>query len=168
MTDIPLHKVVRTSSYLPITSDNERRDRLNEGKTTLNRMGRIYNKVLNFSIVTRYMIYVAPFALLLAIPIVLSQTGTITGSVSGTNQKKFWIWIEIVWLSFWVMKIVAHFLPNVFEFLIGVVSPGVKKYALLLRAVEKPLSFFFWMVVNQATFPAVRIHCCNSTLLTLP
>lgn len=53
------------------------------------------------------------------------------------------------------MKIVAHFLPNVFEFLIGVVSPGVKKYALLLRAVEKPLSFVFWMIVNQATFPAL-------------
>lgn len=52
------------------------------------------------------------------------------------------------------MKIVAHFLPNIFEFLIGVVSPGVRKYALLLRAVEKPLSFVLWMIVNQATFPA--------------
>jgi hypothetical protein len=51
------------------------------------------------------------------------------------------------------MKIVAHFLPNIFEFLVGVVSPGVRKYALLLRAVEKPLSFVLWMIVNQATFP---------------
>tara|TARA_R110002003_G_scaffold290_6_gene18573 strand:- start:9322 stop:11652 length:2331 start_codon:yes stop_codon:yes gene_type:complete len=57
------------------------------------------------------------------------------------------------------MKIVAHFLPNIFEFLIGVVSPGVRKYALLLRAVEKPLSFVLWMIVNQATFPAlVRVN----------
>lgn len=126
-----------------------------EEKTALNRMGRIYTKILNYSIVTRYMIYVAPVALLLAIPIILSQTGTISGSISGTNQKMFWIWIEIIWLSFWVMKIVAHFLPKIFEFLIGVVSPGVKKYAMLLRAVEKPLSFVFWMIVNQATFPAL-------------
>ncbi|KAI4626245.1 uncharacterized protein J4E87_004746 [Alternaria ethzedia] len=129
--------------------------RPHEEKTALNRMGRIYTKILNWSIVTRYMIYVAPVALLLAIPIILSQTGTITGSIGGTGQKKFWIWIEIIWLSFWVMKIVAHFLPNIFEFLIGVVSPGVKKYALLLRALEKPLSFVFWMIVNQATFPAL-------------
>ncbi|CAA9966581.1 MscS Small-conductance mechanosensitive channel [Pyrenophora teres f. maculata] len=127
----------------------------NEEKTALNHMGRIYNKILNWSIVTRYMIYVAPVALLLAIPIILSQTGTITGSISGTNQKKFWIWIEIIWLSFWTMKIVAHFIPRIFEFLIGVVSPGVKKYALLLQAVEKPLSFVLWMIVNQATFPAL-------------
>lgn len=66
-----------------------------EEKTALNRMGRIYTKILNYSIVTRYMIYVAPVALLLAIPIILSQTGTISGSISGTNQKMFWIWIEI-------------------------------------------------------------------------
>ena len=66
-----------------------------EEKTALNRMGRIYTKILNYSIITRYMIYVAPIALLLAIPIILSQTGTITGSISGTEQKKFWIWIEI-------------------------------------------------------------------------
>ena len=157
-TDIVLETVV---SHTSTTLDNERPGRLHEGKTALNRMGRMYDMILNYSIVTRYMIYVAPFALLLAIPIVLSQTGTITGSVHGTNQKKFWIWIEIVWLSVWVMKIVAHFLPNIFEFLIGVVSPGVKKYALLLRAVEKPLSFFFWMLVNQATFPAVSTHYCN-------
>lgn len=70
--------------------------------------------------------------------------------------------IDLVWLSFWVMKIVAHFLPKIFEFLIGVVSPGVKKYALLLRAVEKPLSFVLWMIVNQATFPGVsRLEVCH-------
>lgn len=137
----------RTGAPLP--------ERVGEEKTALNRMGRIYTKILNFSIVTRYMIYVAPVALLLAIPIILSQTGVSTGTIGGTDNKRFWIWIEIIWLSFWVMKIVAHFLPSIFEFLIGVVSPGVKKYALLLRAVEKPLSFVLWMIVNQATFPAL-------------
>ncbi|KAF1828783.1 serine/threonine protein kinase-like protein [Decorospora gaudefroyi] len=180
-TDIPLQTVVsHTLSQSSPTLQNEKAEKSNmftrgrrklalvdartgaplpprgvDDKTALNRMGRIYTKILNYSIVTRYMIYVAPIALLLAIPIILSQTGTITGSIGGTNQKKFWIWIEIIWLSFWVMKIVAHFLPKIFEFLIGVVSPGVKKYAQLLGAVEKPLSFVFWMIVNQATFPAL-------------
>ena len=64
-------------------------------ETALNRMGRIYTKILDFSIVTRYMIYVAPVALLLAIPIILSQTRTITGSIGRTDQRRFWIWIEI-------------------------------------------------------------------------
>jgi hypothetical protein len=70
-------------------------------------MGRIYTKILNYSIVTRYMIYVAPVALLLAIPIILSQTGTITGAIGNTKQKNFWIWIEI---STWLprLKLCAH------------------------------------------------------------
>jgi hypothetical protein len=64
-------------------------------KTALNKMGRIYTKILNFSIITRYMIYVAPVALCLAIPIILSQTRVITGDIGGTDQRRFWIWIEI-------------------------------------------------------------------------
>ncbi|KAL5117514.1 hypothetical protein ACEQ8H_004544 [Pleosporales sp. CAS-2024a] len=180
--NIPLQTVVsHAPSHAPSLSNNEKSDKMgmfsrgrrklakvdsrtgaplpprphDQEKTAVNRMGKIYTKILNFSIVTRYMIYVAPIALLLAIPIILSQTKIIHGSIGGTHQDWFWIWIEIIWLSFWVMKIVAHFLPRVFEFLIGVVSPGVRKYALLLRAVEKPLSFVLWMIVNQATFPAL-------------
>lgn len=134
-----------------------------EEKTALNRMGKLYTKILNFSIITRYIIYVAPLAAILAIPIALSVTiwsgkdkdGKPTHTISGADGRLFWIWIEIIWLSFWACKIVAHFLPNVFQFLIGVVSPGVRKYALLLRALEKPLSVVFWMIVNQVTFPVL-------------
>jgi hypothetical protein len=61
----------------------------------------------------------------------------------------------LVWLSFWACKVVAHFLPKVFKTLIGVVSPGVQKYALLLAALEQPLSVVFWMIVNQVTFPVL-------------
>ncbi|KAF2645117.1 hypothetical protein P280DRAFT_419782 [Massarina eburnea CBS 473.64] len=134
-----------------------------EDSAALNRMGRIYLTVLNFSIITRYMIYVAPLALILAVPIILAATGIITEEIgadttdgksvnNGAEPRLFFIWIEIIWLSFWGCKIVAHFLPSVFEFLVGVVSPGVKKYVQLLGALEKPLSFVFWMIVNQVTF----------------
>lgn len=79
----------RTGAPLPS------REVAGQEKTALNKMGRLYTKILNFSIVTRYMIYVAPIALLLAIPIILSQTKTITGEIGGTDQRRFWIWIEI-------------------------------------------------------------------------
>jgi hypothetical protein len=133
-----------------------------EEKTGMNRMGMIYMKILNFSIVTRYMIFVAPLALILAIPIILAKTvwrGNVDGhpkhTIGGADETRFWVWLEIVWLSFWACKIVAHFLPEIFQFLVGVVSPGVRKYALLLRAIEKPLSFVFWAIVNQVTFPVL-------------
>ncbi|KAF2727945.1 hypothetical protein EJ04DRAFT_569938 [Polyplosphaeria fusca] len=142
----------------PVDDDDE--------KTALNRMGKFYLKVLNFSIITRYMIYVAPLAIILAIPIILARTvwsgkevkngvETPKHSIAGADEFTFWLWIEIVWLSLWGSKIVAHFVPDVFEFLVGVVSPGVRKYALLLRAIEKSLSVVFWMIVNQVTFQAL-------------
>ncbi|KAF2111650.1 serine/threonine protein kinase-like protein [Lophiotrema nucula] len=134
-----------------------------EDKTALNHMGRIYTKILNFSIITRYMIYVAPLALILAVPIILAVTvwsgkkanGQSKHTIGGADEKKFWIWIEIIWLSFWACKIVAHFLPKLFKFFIGVVSPGIQKYALLLAALEKPMSVLFWTIVNQFTFIAL-------------
>ncbi|KAF2006880.1 hypothetical protein P154DRAFT_421332 [Amniculicola lignicola CBS 123094] len=139
-----------------------------DDKTALNKMGKFYMKVLNFSIVTRYMLYVAPLAVILAIPIILSTT-VWSGkgrTIGGANEKKFWIWIEIVWLSLWGCKIIAHFLPRVFEFLMGVVSPGVRKYALLLKSVEKTLALVFWMIVNQVTF-AVLVRSKRSWVDTM-
>ncbi|KAJ4350287.1 uncharacterized protein N0V89_008908 [Didymosphaeria variabile] len=136
-----------------------------EDKTALTKMGKFYMKVLNFSIVTRYMIYVAPLALILAIPIILAATGVISkkariggDSDTGAEPRLFFIWIEIIWLSFWACKIVAHFLPRIFEFLVGVVSPGIKKYVQLLAALEKPLSFVFWMIVNQVTYQVLIVQ----------
>jgi hypothetical protein len=117
--DIPLQTVVsHTPSQTPTSSNNEKTGMFHRGrrrvaevdertgaplpprgdqeeKTALNRMGRIYTKILNYSIITRYMIYVAPIALILAIPIILSQTNVITGDIGGTVQDMFWIWIEL-------------------------------------------------------------------------
>ncbi|KAF2191135.1 serine/threonine protein kinase-like protein [Zopfia rhizophila CBS 207.26] len=140
-------------------------------KTALNRMGRLYTKILNFSIVTRYMIYVAPLAILLAIPIILASTvfDKPRYTIGGANMRLFFIWIEIVWLSLWACKVIAHFLPNIFEFLVGVVSPGVRKYAMLLRALEKPLSIVFWMIVTQVTFPTLisTAHGWRNTMISI-
>jgi hypothetical protein len=74
-----------------------------DDKTALNRMGKFYLKILNFSIITRYMIYVAPLAIILAIPIILAKTiwsgtnadGTPKHTISGANEFNFWLWIEV-------------------------------------------------------------------------
>ena len=60
--------------------------------------------------------------------------------------------MHVVWLGLWASKIVAHFLPAIFEFLMGVVSAGVRKYALVLKALEIPLSLVGWAIVSLATF----------------
>ncbi|KAG2167233.1 hypothetical protein VTO58DRAFT_100712 [Aureobasidium pullulans] len=119
---------------------------------TLNRMGRIYNKILNFSIITRYFVYVSPLALCIAIPIIVGATAAPHAKIGGVPIVWFFTWIEIVWLSLWGSKIVAHFLPFVFQFVAGVVSSGTRKYALIIKALEIPLSLAGWAITSLATF----------------
>jgi small-conductance mechanosensitive channel len=57
-----------------------------------------------------------------------------------------------VWLSLWGSKIVSHFLPFVFQTVAGVVSSGTRKYALIIKALEIPLSLAGWAITSLATF----------------
>ena len=60
--------------------------------------------------------------------------------------------LEIVWCSLWVSKLFAKALPKIFRTLVGVISSGVKKYSLVLKALELPLSFVGWAVASLCSF----------------
>ncbi|KAK4620900.1 Mechanosensitive ion channel protein [Fulvia fulva] len=124
----------------------------------LTTMGKIYNKIYSFSIITRYMLYVVPVGLLIAIPIIVGAIiggGNNPPAIGGVPIVWFFSWIEIIWCSLWASKIVAHFLPYVFQLFVGVVSSGVRKYATVIRALEIQLSLVGWAVTSLATFKPV-------------
>ncbi|CAN8104045.1 unnamed protein product [Discula destructiva] len=129
----------------------------------LNAMGRIYNRIVSFSPVTKYMVYVVPVALLLAIPlIVLPLTGnmdiTVGNAKSTTDHPNppslfyLFLWIEVSWLTLWGGKIVAQLLPAVFMFFCGVVSTGTRKYATVIRNLEYPISLLLWALASWLLF----------------
>jgi small-conductance mechanosensitive channel len=119
---------------------------------TLTSMGKIYNKILNFSVVTRYFLYVLPLALAIAIPIVIGATVARKATLAGVQITWFFTWIEIVWLGIWIAKLFAQSLPWIFQFLCGIVSSGTRKYALILKALEIPLSLVGWAAICVSTF----------------
>lgn len=132
---------------------NERGKRGDDGEEdTLTQMGKIYDKILNFSIVTRYLLYVLPLALIIAIPIIVGATAKPKAALGGVRIVWFFSWVEIIWLSLWVSKLVAKALPYVFQFLCGIVSSGTRKYMLVLKALEIPLSLVGWALTSLATF----------------
>lgn len=132
---------------------NERGKTGDDGEEdTLTQMGKIYDKILNFSIVTRYFLYVLPLALIIAIPIIVGARATQEAEIGGVRIVWFFTWVEIVWLSLWVSKLVAKALPYVFRFLCGIVSSGTRKYMLVLKALEIPLSLVGWALTSLATF----------------
>lgn len=77
-------------------------------------------------------------------------------SVSIVSALKLqWVFAKFyatVWLSLWVTKIIVHFLPRVFQFFAGVISSGTRKYSLIIRALEIPLSLVGWAATSLATF----------------
>ena len=128
-----------------------------DSDANLTGLGKFYKKVINFSAVTRYLIYVLPVGILIAIPIILYAILN-PQAIFGTLNIKvwvFWVWIEIVWVSLWVSKAVAHTIPYVFMFLAGVVSSGTRKYAQVLKQVEIPMSLVGWAVTSLVTFTAL-------------
>ncbi|KEF59024.1 uncharacterized protein A1O9_03867 [Exophiala aquamarina CBS 119918] len=131
--------------------DTEKRTK-NKEEGTLNAVGRFYKKVYNFSVITRYFTYVAPVALCIAIPIIVGATAAPRARIGDVRLVWFFAWVEVVWVSLWISKIIAHFLPRLFQFLIGVVSSGTRKYSLVLSALEIPLSIVGWAVTSLATF----------------
>ena len=60
------------------------------------------------SIVTRYFVYVLPLALIIAVPVIVGATVAKDAELGGVRIVWFFTWVEILWLSLWVSKIVAH------------------------------------------------------------
>jgi hypothetical protein len=62
---------------------------------TITKMGRIYQKILHFSVVTRYFIYVLPLAALLAVPIIVGIFAFPGARVGGVRMVWFFSWLEV-------------------------------------------------------------------------
>ena len=142
------------------TDDSHTRRGADGEEEVLTRMGKIYSKILNFSVLTRYLVYVLPVALLFAIPIIIGATVAPKAGVEATHVRIVWIftWVEIVWFGLWGSKLFAKFLPHLFQFLCGIVSSGTRKYALVIQSLEIPISLSGWALTSLATFIPVSLH----------
>ncbi|KAK8086846.1 mechanosensitive ion channel [Apiospora phragmitis] len=143
-----------------------RSDTLSNNDISVNAMGRIYNKIIGFSALTRYLVYIVPVGIILAVPLIViavtdnvdTPVGKVTRGkdnkdvVLGPPMWKLFLWIELAWLTLWGAKVVVHLMPPVFMFFCGVVSAGTRKYATVIRALEIPLSLFFWALASWLIF----------------
>ncbi|KAK6501151.1 hypothetical protein TWF481_008999 [Arthrobotrys musiformis] len=131
----------------------------NDGEeTALNKVGLLYEKILNFSFITRWMIYIAPLALALGIPIIVGATAAPNATIGGVRIVWFFAWTEVVWCSLWISKIVAKCLPIVFKTLVGVISSGTRKYYKVIQQLEVPLSLVGWCFASWVSFLQMMTH----------
>jgi small-conductance mechanosensitive channel len=138
---------------------------------TLTRIGNLIKKVHGFSIITRYALYVLPIATLLVIPLALFDTIYKDARAGNIRLLGLFIWLEAVWIGLWICKLLAKALPVIFQAACGLVSTGIRKYSLVLMALEIPLSLFLASIMNWATVPVIcsfdQRHCGDKWVDTL-
>jgi hypothetical protein len=134
-------------------------------EVSVNTIGRFYKKVVNFSIITRYFVYILPVSLILVIPTIIFALPDNRNKYLGKTRMIAWLfflWLNIIWLSLWVSKLFAKVVPSIFMALCGVVSSGTRKYALVLKALEIELSLVGWAVTSLVTFTALSTDAINN------
>lgn len=122
----------------------------------LTKLGRTFFTLIENPVV-RYAIYIIPVGALLCIPLVLFATKYSHARVDGIRLLGLFIWIEILWVFLWISKLLAAAIPYIFQGLCGLVSTGVRKYALVLRAVEIPISLFIWTITALLWMPIIHV-----------
>ncbi|KAK9385163.1 Mechanosensitive ion channel-domain-containing protein [Lipomyces mesembrius] len=125
---------------------------LYSGGGSLTWLGRVYQAVWSFSLVTRYMIYIFPLGLILSIPIFVGAFAATDASLGGVRIVWIFVWVENVWVSMWTAKLSAKILPVIFETVVGVINNSVTRYALILVALEMPITLVMWTFVSWITF----------------
>ncbi|TKA65134.1 hypothetical protein B0A55_11274 [Friedmanniomyces simplex] len=137
----------------------------------LTKVGNFLWKIHNASIITRYALYILPVAALLAVPLVLADTVYADARAGNIRLLGLFIWIEVVWVGLWACKLVASALPLVFQAACGIISTGIRKYSLVLMALEIPVSLFLWSILAWATSHMICAfddkHCGDAWLTTL-
>lgn len=93
----------------------------------------------------------------------LLVNGTATGGIVQTTQvvelhkKGILLWLELCWAFLWIAKIIATLIPAIFGFFSGMVTTGLRKYALVLKAVRTPLSIFIWAILCIASYNLIYV-----------
>jgi small-conductance mechanosensitive channel len=109
----------------------------------------------------RYFFYMAPGATVLLAPVLLGYFSVIgekaaVGGRYGPELMWFGIWLEIVWCSLWVTRMIASIMPHLFKGvarMVGSINP--RKWHDIGRGMELHVSLFAWWLAILVSFTPI-------------
>lgn len=104
------------NSQSPIIDNEKRKIRRRKAwqdqhhEVRITKAGKFYRSLMEFSFFTRWLLYILPIGILLAVPIVV---GAFKPAAEIGDVRIVWLflWIEVVWLGLWTAKLFARCLP---------------------------------------------------------
>lgn len=118
---------------------------------------KLWRFLKKFPRMVRYFAYMIPGAALLLIPVLLGALRYTEGSknVGGVYLQWFAIWLEILWCSLWVSRMISSLLPHLLYGMaraVGSVTP--KKWQDIGAQLDLHLAMFLWLLANLIAFKA--------------
>ncbi|KAB8303548.1 hypothetical protein EYC80_004955 [Monilinia laxa] len=130
-------------------------------------LAKAFKKIHESSILVRYFLYIIPLVLLLLIPVLFGLFLFENTTVGGVKLFWFGIWLEIVWLTLWLARIIAKCIPYPMGILSSLFTNNSKKWRDLGRALEVPATLFFWWLAIEISFlPTMKNHHLNGNKTT--
>ena len=143
----PVHE--KTQVYKPVEHPN-------------NRFAVVLKKVHSSHWIIRWIIYITPVTIVLLIPVLLGGLVFKKATVGGVKLDWFGIWLEIVWLTLWLGRIIAKSLPWPIGLVSGLVTNNSKKWRDMGKQLELPATLFFWWLAIEVSFlPTMTNHYLN-------
>lgn len=125
-------------------------------------MRKSFISLIRLSLYTRCFFYWLPLALILFIPLAIGAWGNKNATLGQAKLMWIFVWLEIVWGSLWVSRLIAHSLPYVYKTLCSIIMPKMRKYRSVFEAMELPISLVFWGLISLCTFMPVMTQKANA------
>ncbi|KAL5528473.1 hypothetical protein ACEPAF_7609 [Sanghuangporus sanghuang] len=113
---------------------------------------RVYNYLLNVSIVTRWTLFIVPVLTLLWIPGILGLTRFPDATIYHVKLLWWSVWLSVVWGGWWCSLAVARILPRIARNTIGIVAVGTRKYIDWLEVLVRYVALFSWTLIVWITY----------------
>lgn len=118
---------------------------------------RLYQWLVNVSILTRWILFIVPVLGVIWIPGILGITAYPDATVLRVKLIWWSIWLSVVWGGWWAALFVTRMLPVFLRYTIGVVAIGLRKYIDWLGALHRYIAFLAWAIaVNVSFLPLIR------------
>jgi len=133
------------------------------------KFAKIFKKIHNSVFLVRWFFYITPVTLLLLIPTLFGKFLFEDTTVGGVELFWFGIWLEIVWLTLWLGRIIAKCLPYPMGLISSLFTNNSKKWRDLGKALEVPATLFFWGLAVEISFlPTMKNHHADGNGGTRP
>ncbi|KAJ7170538.1 Mechanosensitive ion channel-domain-containing protein [Mycena crocata] len=126
-----------------------------DGDLPQNKASKLYNYLLNVSIISRWILFILPVLAILWIPGILVLAGVARdaqASLFGVWPLHVWgvgllwwsIWLSVCWGGWWCALAASMILPRVIRRTVGIIAIGTRRYLDWAQALHRYVAIFLW------------------------